>query len=231
MWLASSIIPAGEAGDGLPRARTVTRTPLNDYAYTQLDELMAELSFWADYWHAAGKGENIYQTGKRVYRRVVSDQPLLAAAEANVYACVILDNWQVIDQHEARDSFHVILDNTIYPMLVRMQGRIVQQKPRKCPNCGAVDVYAQMDDSSALCGSCHRVTYPEKWVTVRDAADILGVSVRAIYNWIKNGDVEPRVQVDARGQRGVSLVRLKECRYARELNEVRQLMGKAKKKK
>lgn len=230
-WLASNVIPSAEAGDGLPRARTVTRTPFNDYAVDQLGELMDGLNKWAIYWNIELSMTGAPPTVVARYHDVVADNPDRAYFHAQAFVNVILNANERLTDDVRWEQVDEFLTETVAPIKARMHGRIVQQKPRKCAKCGAMDVWAQVTDGSALCGSCKNVAYLDKWCSIRDAADILNVNVRTIYNWIKSGEVDGVTETYSSGQKGATVVRLAQCRKAHEDNLARKKAGKKNVKK
>ncbi len=211
-WLATRITPTTTPGDGIRprghRADAASATALDD-----LTTLAVELTESVRFWQAAFEDLERAPEGKVP---VCSDQPEVAVAVVAPLSRWLLGNWDNAEGHPFHEWWCESLDEWLVPLVKRMQRDPKRQHPRRCELCGTLSVYADLEHATGLCAQCGRVHRAEIWVSVREAALVLGVNRSTITRWVQSG------AIPARKHRLTTMVEIGECREYKELATARR---------
>ncbi|WP_334152990.1 hypothetical protein [Microbacterium sp.] len=225
--LAGAIIPSTVPPDGMPRG-TEKGDAARTSAIDDLDKLMSELAQSVRFWqHAFSDGidlpiipEQVEHITGRQTAAVVSDDPMRAAADAHVITAWLLQAWDDVEGHPLHDWWCESLDDWIVPMVRRLEVRKIRQRPRRCVNCSALDVWADLEHTSALCAACGEVMRAEVWLPVPQVAKQLGVAPSTVRGWLTTTN-----QINVRGEGRTRELELSSCRHEMELRLARELAG------
>lgn len=224
--LAGSIIPSTVPPDGMPRG-SEKADAARIVAIDDLDRLMSELAQSVRFWqHAFSDGidlpiipEQVEHITGRQTAAVVSDNPMRAAADAQVITAWLLQAWEEVDGHPLHEWWCESLDDWIVPMVRRLEVRKIRQRPRRCVNCSATDTWADLEHESALCATCGHVMRGEVWLTTQQTAVKLDVDPRTVRRWIAD-DLVPHRKV-----KRTVFVELHAAREYQELAAARSLLN------
>lgn len=230
--LAGQIIPPSQPSD-LPAQGSDPSDAARVTALHDLDRLMRILVDAIDYWDRAQSGWEYVQPrdvqaagvirGDRLrYGRVVTDDPLQAGRDAGLLAGILTRTWADIASSPLYAHWQDATEDDLKWLArkVRMlEVREVAQRPRHCQVCGVRDVWADLTHNSGVCAGCGAVMRAEVWLSVREAAKRLGVSIRTVQSWVAGGAVESRKS----GR--TSQVEWSECREHQELAEARRKLN------
>lgn len=211
--LAGQIIPSSQPADGQPKGNN-RPDAARVVAIDDLDQLFREIGQSIRYWQQAFAQEwelppvpdAVQAITVERYSKVVSDDPLQAARDIRPAVDWLLAQWDDAEGHPLFDWWTASLDDWLVPAVRRLEVRKIAQRPRKCPNCSATDMWADVQHISALCSTCGAVERAEVWLSVKEAAARLSVEPRTVRRWVADGNVEGRKS----GR--TSQVELGECR-------------------
>lgn len=197
--LAGQIIPSSQPADGQPKGNN-RPDAARVVALDDLDQLFREIGQSIRYWQQAFAQEwNLPPVPDAVqaitverYSKVVSDDPLQAARDIRPAVDWLLSQWDDAEGHPLFDWWCESLDDWLVPAVRRLEVRKIAQRPRRCIVCSALDVWADVEHVSGLCGTCGAVMRAEVWVSVKEAAKRLQVDARTVRRWVADDKVEHR---------------------------------------
>lgn len=242
--LAGAIIPTpptrGERIQSSTRGEAARVKAIDD-----LNRVMSFLANQADLWMPVlaaleyDKPEPVreLEVADGRYRKVVSDDPLIAWRDANKIVAWLLTEWEDIGGHPLFYMFTDAIDDrpyvdadlphdsSIVQLVHRLEVRKQEQTPADCHKCFARDVWADLEHSSGVCASCGHVHRPDIWMTVAEVAKQLEVAKKTVHEWINENAVEWRMEKPLGGSKLVRQVELKSCQQHHELSMARRVLN------
>lgn len=214
-WLADRITPTNTPSDGIRpsghRADAASASALDD-----LNTLTVELTESIRFWQAAFDD---LDRAPVTTAPTCSHSPATAVATVQPHVQWLLDNWELAAGHPFHEWWCESLDEWLVPMVKRMQREGKRQHPRRCQLCGTISVWADLDHATGLCDQCGHVHRAEIWITVKEAALMLGVDRSTINRWITSDRIAYRTK-------GIhKYVEIGECREQLELNLARKKLN------
>lgn len=199
------LVIKGRFDDGQPVSTDVQSTPGRIAPLDQIDALFKWLWQESEYWgtragfmsldYMVRLGENLQVLGPRGVVGTPEGGDILQVWGTTLVNR-ILDQWETITiefgaanlwgQMEARAWLDDVDEHLLKPLAMwSLESRKpVPARPRQCPVCGRWDVWADLDSLTTVCKACKKVVEVELWMSVKEAARILGVAERTIRDWM-----------------------------------------------
>lgn len=242
--LAHLVVP-GAYSDGQPTAKDRQSAPGR---ITPLDELEAIFSWlWreAGAWagraaldagpigHMVRRDDNLRIIGTRW---IVTDQggadglyrDACTLVGVIMHAWPTIESWYAVNDPAGKAAAHqwiTDVDQSLLRPLARwpMTARTpVPERARQCEICGNAGIFTAFVNTKTgtiMCARCEAVTVPEAWLPVKDVAEILGVTERAVRGWIAAGLPSKKEPLKGR------FVELGAARAERQYREARKEMN------
>ncbi len=229
--VAAGITPSAMLADGMPRGNEIPEAA-GIGQLDRLQDIMAEIVASIDFWWKAqaeylvlerpdlgGAGMKRTDFGFR-YQRVVSDDPWLAAIDARRLVNILLGWWDELEGHPQWEYWIEDISASLVPAVERLEARIGEVTPRRCPRCREYTMWANTDKHHARCANpvCDFVMSGRAWMNFFDASKYLDVTQRTIRNWVNAGEVDVR---DGSNGREVEIL---ECYRHKEMKRLRRLL-------
>lgn len=218
LHLAHAITPSVRPADGGSRSST-RQDAASSHALDDLDQLATELVESVRFWQQAFDEYGLAVPTLDVRVPTVSDNPEAAAKAIQPLVSWLLTNWDDAEGHPFHEWWCESLDEWLAPKVKRLQREGKRQHPRRCQLCGTLSVWADLDHATGLCDQCGHVHRAEMWVSVREAALVLGVNRSTITRWVQAG------AITAKKGRLMTMVEIGECREQQQLAVGRQRLG------
>ena len=213
--LAAIAHPTKQHRDGLPVTRDLQSTPLRLVPLDDLSQIFVDLWRAERIWRARLGRLDLVDTSYMVAfdewgdwtegathpRGILTDERF--AEQVKVWTQTLVNRfalyWPDVVRHSGWAAFAIELDEWAVKIPARwpLEARQpVPTKPRLCPMCERLQVYADgwsEDADGVRCYSCQWTYRPELWLPIKEVAARVGVTVHTLQNWI----VRPRVPLVA----------------------------------
>ncbi|VXB33683.1 hypothetical protein [Pseudoclavibacter sp. 8L] len=204
--LAAIAQPTRQQADGLPVSRDMQSTPVRLVPLDDLSQIFIDLWRAERVWRERLGRRDLIDTAYMVSfdewgdwtegalhpRGILTDERW--SEQVKVWAQTLVNRFVVFWPDVARDpgwpAFAAELEEWAVKMPARwpLEGRRpVPVKPRPCPECERLQVYADgwsEDEDGIRCYSCQWTYRPELWLPIKEAAERQGVTVHTVQNWI-----------------------------------------------